>query len=102
MASDLRYRKQAAAAIEARMTELRTTAAGVARRAGVDPKTLRALLAGESWPRSETRARLEAALGWGDGEIARQAMAGAQLSLEAVPTADLLAELCRRADAGRI
>lgn len=41
-----------------------------ARRAGVDPKTLRALESGERWPHAKTRLAIEQALEWPAGTIA--------------------------------
>lgn len=98
-AVDSPYRHRAAAAMTARMETLRTNAAGVARAAGVDPKTIRAVLAGRSWPRSGTRARIEAALGWPEGELTRRAAANGA-TIENTSTLVLLAEVCRRVEAG--
>lgn len=44
---------------------------GLARAARVDPKTVRSLENGTRWPRDSTRIRIENALGWDAGSIAR-------------------------------
>lgn len=44
--------------------------ARMATEAGVDPGTLGDFLAGNRWPKSPTRGRVEAALGWAPGTIA--------------------------------
>lgn len=45
--------------------------ATLARTAGVDPKTLRAFLAGKRWPQGDKRKALSKALGWEPDEIDR-------------------------------
>lgn len=77
------------------MTELGITAPELARRAGVDPTTVRALIKSERWPRDSTRRRISRALGWPDGEVARIALTDPP-PLSAIPTEDLVRELCRR------
>ena len=66
-----------------------------ARRAGLDPTTVRAIVNGTRWPRDSTRAKLRTALGWPNGEITRVAIR-ATPALSAVSTADLVRELCNR------
>ena len=44
---------------------------GLARAARVDPKTVRSLESGTRWPRDSTRTRIENALAWDPGSIAR-------------------------------
>ena len=86
------------------MSELGLSAAELARLAGVDASTVRALLKGRRWPNDGTRNRLSAALGWPPGEIARAAVrqGGAPIganrfgSLSEVSTAELAHELCDR------
>lgn len=51
------------------MGELRLTAAELARRADVDQGTVGDFIAGNRWPRSDTRAALEKALDWWPGLI---------------------------------
>ena len=79
------------------MRELGLNAPQLARRAGVDPTTVRAFLAGRRWPQPRTRARLARALGWQVGDGIRLAVDSGRL-LEQVPTRDLIKELCRRVD----
>jgi hypothetical protein len=90
---------RAGRAVEARMAERMLGRSALARRAEVDPKTLRALLTGERWPRVTVRARIEAALGWPSGEIHRRARGERPLAgeLSRFPELDLLTELVRRA-----
>lgn len=99
--ADMDYRKRGAAAVAARIAALRTTAAAIARVAGVDPKTVRGLTNCEHWPTASTRARIEKALDWPAGEISRRAV-GDHPNLASYDTIDLLAEVCRRIDAAGI
>jgi hypothetical protein len=93
--SDTDYRQRAAAAVEARIAALHTSATAVARRAGVDPKTVRGLISCAHWPTAATRARIETALDWPAGEITLRAVTNHD-GLEAYDTVTLLAEVCRR------
>jgi transcriptional regulator with XRE-family HTH domain len=79
------------------MRELGLTAVQLAQKAGLDPSTVRAVIAGRRWPNEATRQKLAEALGWKLGDVARLAMA-CHVTLEQVPTADLVRELCRRFD----
>jgi transcriptional regulator with XRE-family HTH domain len=90
-------RRRAGRAVEDRMAELGITIPMLARKAGVDPTTVRALLRGRRWPRATTRAKIAAVLGWRLDDLIRIAVDG-PVSLEAIPTRELLKELCRRAD----
>jgi len=96
MAPTPEERKRAGLAVDARISGLHTNAAAIARRAGIDPKTLRALLAGESWPTAATRARICEALDWPIGELSRRALDGG--GLETYTTRDLLVEVWRRVE----
>lgn len=70
----------------------------LARRAGVDRKTLRALIAGNRWPTVTVRGRLEDVLEWPRGEILRQARDGLE-ALAVYSDYELASELARRARA---
>lgn len=72
--------------------------------AGVDRKTLRALLDGSRWPQEETRMRVEAVLGWVAGAIQdlKDGLEAGELpegeapqppSLRLIPDDELLAEI---------
>lgn len=93
--ADMDYRMQGGNAVAARIAALRTTAAAVARTAGVDPKTIRGLIRGSHWPTARTRARIEKALHWPAGEITRHAV-GDHPDLASYDTVDLMVEVCRR------
>lgn len=56
------------------MGERALTQEALAERAGVDPTTVNAFLKGRNWPQARTRAKLEVALGWPVGTLARVAM----------------------------
>lgn len=90
---------RAGRAVEARMAERLLGRTALARRAQIDPKTLRALLTGSRWPRVAVRARIESALGWPAGEIHRRALGARPVTadLARFPELDLLGELTRRA-----
>lgn len=70
---DDRSRRRVARYISARRGELGLSQEELAARAGVDPKTLLHAEQGKRWPLAKTRTKLEAALGWGDGDMARVA-----------------------------
>lgn len=89
-------RRRAGAAVSRRIVDLQTTPAAVARRAGVDPRTLRALITGTRWPRQSVRDRINTALHWPPGEIA--ARSSLREELQKFSSRELLEELCRRAD----
>ena len=97
---DAEEKARAARAVQSRMAERRLSPAAVQRAAGVDPKTLRALLRGDRWPTLPVRGRVERALGWEPGELLRRArgvMATAPAAgLAGVSTDELLAEVVRR------
>lgn len=88
-------RKRAGAAVGTRLDELHESAASLARRAGVDPKTIRGLINGETWPTAKTRGRIEKALDWPGGTLIRRAMSDGS-GLATYSTRELLMELCRR------
>jgi ribosome-binding protein aMBF1 (putative translation factor) len=94
-AEQRRWRKLAGDAVRTRLDELQESAASLARRAAVDPKTIRSLINGESWPTAKTRGRIEKALDWPDGTMVRRAMSDDE-GLAAYSTRELLLEVCRR------
>ena len=67
-----RRRKNTARAFTTRRGELHLTQEDVAARAGVSVRTVQGFEAG-TWPNPATKARLEKAVGWPPGEIARLA-----------------------------
>ena len=73
------------------------TLTGVAREAGVDPKTLRSLMRGEHWPSDDVQDRIERTIGWQPGQIhmcsVRDVAAGA---IDGLTDAELAVELARR------
>ena len=64
-------RQRAARAVEARLGVLGMTQLELAEAAGVDAKTVNGVIRRGVWPYARTRARIEAALGWPPGEMAR-------------------------------
>lgn len=62
-------RQRAARYVAARRAALGLTQDELAERAEIDPKTVWNLERGERWPRTGTRSKLEAALGWDEGDI---------------------------------
>lgn len=90
-------RARAGGAVAERMKELELTTVQLAQKAGLDPGTVRSVITGRHWPTEATREKIAAALGWEVGDVARHAMSG-HLSLEHLPTAALIEELCRRFD----
>jgi transcriptional regulator with XRE-family HTH domain len=58
-------------AAENRMGELGLTQETLAKTAGVDPTTVNGFLNGRNWPQPRTRAKLEVALDWPVGMLAR-------------------------------
>lgn len=83
-------------AVATRMTELDLTAAELARRAGVDPTTVRALVKGSRWPNPSTRQKLAEALGWELGDTLRAAAIQGYVVIKTIPTKEIVTELCRR------
>lgn len=71
-------RQKAARAVDARRGELGLTQ----KQLGMDPSSYRAFVAGTSWPQARTRAKIEVALGWPVGEIARIALTAASVENE--------------------
>lgn len=90
-------RRRAGDAVAQRITEMRSSIPAVARKAGVDPTTVRSLVRGARWPNTSSRLRIADALEWPPGEIARRALVDVS-DLAAYTTGELLAELTRRAD----
>ena len=86
-------RQRAASAVAARRGELRMTQGELGAAAGVDVKTIGNLESRGVWPIARTRAKLEEALGWPSGEMAR--IAAAEEKQPVIPP-DLLALIRRR------
>lgn len=61
----------AAAALAARRAELNLTQEQLAQRARVVVRTVAYLEQAERWPQPRTRAAIERAVGWDEGELAR-------------------------------
>lgn len=76
------------------MNDLGLTVPKLAKAAGVDETTIRALLGCQRWPRPDTRHRINRALGWPLGELGRRSTGPPDLS--EYPTLVLLEEVCRR------
>jgi predicted transcriptional regulator len=94
-------RQRAGAAVAARVDELNLTITGLAKRAGVAASTVRDLIRGRRWPRTQTLRSVEQALGWSVGTIARCARPNATVNaLAAFTTDELLGEICRRRQVG--
>jgi plasmid maintenance system antidote protein VapI len=89
-------------AVEQRIADLSLTFREVSRIAGIDPKTLRALITGARWPTAGVRTRVESALAWPPGELLRLAGQnyGCQSPLADYSSVELLAELLARAAEG--
>jgi hypothetical protein len=70
----------------------------LARRAGVDPSTVRALVKGRRWPSPRTFFAINRALEWPDGELGRRTMMPEDLDaiLDSAPVEMLIGALCRR------
>lgn len=77
------------------MQQLGLSPPALARMAQLSPNTVRKLINGEVWPRPESRARLNLALDWPDGEIARRS-AGLDPRLRQFSLTELLDEVMRR------
>lgn len=88
-------KRRAGAAVSERIADRGLSRPDVARAAHIDPRTLTRFIAGEQWPRTEVRARIENVLGWAAGEIQRRARDGVE-SLSGYTERDLLVELQRR------
>jgi transcriptional regulator with XRE-family HTH domain len=84
--------RRAGLAVSERLADRGLSLAEAARAARVDPKTLRALINGERVPSPSVLRRIETALGWPTGEIARRGRDGVE-SLRGYSERDLLAEL---------
>ncbi|MDI1289365.1 MAG: helix-turn-helix transcriptional regulator [bacterium] len=59
----------AIAGVRQRMGTLRVSPTELARKAGIDPGTVRDFLAGNRWPQMSKLAAIEDALGWATGSI---------------------------------
>lgn len=90
-------RHRAGRAVEQRIKEMHATPTAVARAAGIDPKTVRALIRGDHWPGDAIQERLERVLRWRPGALqacsVRGSMAG---SMEDLTDTELADELARR------
>lgn len=94
-------RRRAGRAVEQRMTDLGCTIAELAHKAGVDRKTVRALIAGRPTS-TRTRQAVAKALDWPPGEMLRRAVLTTPIvrggtALDAFSTIELLEEILRRA-----
>lgn len=89
-------RRRAATFTARRMREASWTSAALARSARIDPRTLRAFLKGERWPRLDVRQSIEGALGLSPGALVAVAVDGGEMDLRSVASADMLEELLRR------
>jgi transcriptional regulator with XRE-family HTH domain len=98
MTTTAEQRRRGSRAVRERMNDLGLTVPKLAKDAGVNQSTIRALLAAQRWPRAATRQAINHALGWPMGELARRA--ASTPDLRDFSTSDLLAELCRRAERG--
>jgi transcriptional regulator with XRE-family HTH domain len=78
------------------MGEMALTQEALADKAGVDPTTVNAFLKGRNWPQARTRAKLEVALGWPVGMLARIAL-GEEPPRSMPATADELRRLIAEA-----
>jgi transcriptional regulator with XRE-family HTH domain len=96
MTTTAEQRRRASRAVRERMNDLGLTVPKLARAAGVDQSTIRALLACQRWPRAATRQAINHALGWPMGELGRRAASPPDLRDFSIT--ELLAELCRRAE----
>jgi transcriptional regulator with XRE-family HTH domain len=79
--------QRAADYVKARRGALHLTQPALAAKAGIDAKTVWNLEAGERWPQATTRAKIEAALGWAEGDLQR-IRGGGVPSTGAEPTAE--------------
>lgn len=66
---DVATQRRVGAIVQRRRLDLELSAAGLARKAGVNIRTLANLETGESWPRQTSRAKLERALGFPLGAL---------------------------------
>lgn len=64
-------RRRVARAVVARRGALGLSQEQLASRATVDPKTIYNLESGERWPQAKTRAKIEDALEWAEGDLDR-------------------------------
>ena len=64
-------RRRAARQVIVRRGELGLSQPALAEAAGVDPKTIWNLESGERWPIAKNRTKIERALGWAEGDLAR-------------------------------
>lgn len=90
-------RRRAGDDIARRIKEMETSAASIARAAGIHPRTLRELIAGRSWPSDDVQRRVEQRLRWQEGEISARAVLGSPGgALAGMADSELAAELLRR------
>lgn len=80
-----------------RIREMHATPTAVARAAGIDPKTIRALIRGDHWPKDAIQERIENVLRWNPGTVhARSVRSGTDITLESLTDVELADELARR------
>lgn len=90
-------RRRAGRAVAERIAAMSATPTAIAHRAGVSPKTVTALIRGETWPTDAVQERLEAAMGWRPGAlVVRSVRGGIDGALDALSDVELSAELTRR------
>ena len=94
MTTSVRERQRAALILATRMRDLGLTPTTLARRSGVDPTTIRAILRGDRTPSLRVKAAVAPVLGWPVGELARRAERVELLAT--LSNRELLGELCRR------
>jgi plasmid maintenance system antidote protein VapI len=93
-------RTRAGNAVAARLIELGMTPGSLARLAGVDVTTIRALIRGTRWPRMVTAERINSALGWAPGELQRIGLGSPIGNLSNFRTVDLAREVYARLSGG--
>lgn len=81
--------QRAADYVKARRGALHLTQDALAAKAGVDAKTVWNLESVERWPQATTRAKLEAALGWTEGDL-QKIRSGGVPSTGTEPTAETM------------
>lgn len=86
MTTDQSQRKRAVAYVQRRMAARSWDRARLVMESGLDPKTVRTFLAGETWPQSPKRRRIEDALGLPAGML--EAVAAGAVDADEEPEGD--------------
>lgn len=90
-------RRRAGRAVAERIEAMAATPTAIARLAGISPKTVTALIRGDTWPTEAVQERLEAVMGWRPGAlVVRAVRGGLDGALDALTDVELSAELTRR------